>query len=232
MESTPKHYSNTGDFNGSIRASGDASHSEMIVFGSRQADNILRSGILSEVRMDYSTGLAGANFAVYGVAIGEGYCGNWGVHDVVGVHGTAYKKGNQWAAGVHADVYDTGKGGTAIGVNVEFPQTVNENPTIGMNIQPHDKAKNITGIQFQNEGEGARYGVGIDMWQTRTDKAAIRIGGSQNIIFGSVDGCPFGMRFNQHNQCLEFYRSIGKPDEVRVGFINMQFGAPDVAVNQ
>jgi hypothetical protein len=178
------------------------------ISGNFNADNKLRTGLKVMTSMNFSSGMAGANFAVYGIATGVGNQGSWGVHDNVGVHGTAIKRGKHWAAGMHCDVYDLVAGGTAIGLNVELPQTQIGTDTIAINIQPDEKSRDLTGIQIQNP-KSFKYGVVIP---------------NMSWVFGKVDTCLFGMRFDESSQSLKFYRSIGKPDETLVHEIKMDFG--------
>ena len=181
---------------------------EQKIVGSFQADNSLHVGLKIDTTMNFGTDRPGASFGLYGVARGTGNGGTTGVHDVVGVHGTAVKNGKFWAAGMHCDVYDSIPGGTAIGLNVEFPQTQVGTDTIGINIQPDVKARGLIGVQIQNPAS-FKHGLKIP---------------NMNWTFGQVDTCLFGMRFNQERQSLEFFRSIGKPDETKVGEIKMDFG--------
>ena len=171
------------------------------------AGNNLRTGLKIDTAMDFSSGMAGANFGLYSLARGVGTQGTWGVHDIVGVHGTAVKNGQFWAAGGHFDVYDTAPGGTSIGVNIEFPQTQRSTNTIGLNIQPHIGAKGLTGIQLQFP-EAFKYGLMMP---------------NTSIVFGQVDYTFFGMKFNPTTQALEFFRNIGNLDETKVGEIKMDF---------
>jgi hypothetical protein len=189
-------------------AENSASQDQYKVTGQFNADNSLHTGIKSDTSMDFSTGMAGANFSMYGIARGNGNPGNWGVHDIVGVHGTAVKNGAFWAAGIHCDVYDTVPGGTSVCLNVEFPQTQRGTNTIGINMQPHTGARDLVGMQIQSP-EAFKYSLYIP---------------NSSIAFGQVDTVPFGMRFNTSRQSLEFFRAIGKPDETKVGEIKMDFG--------
>lgn len=176
--------------------------------GKFTANNVLRTGYKSDTSMDFSSGMAGANFSIYGIARGNGNQGNWGVHDIVGVHGTAVKNGIFWAAGMHCDVYDTASGGTSICLNIEFPQTQTGTNTIGINMQPHEGARDLTGIQIQNP-ESFKYSLYAP---------------NSSIVFGQVDDALFGMRFNRGSQSIEFFRNIGQPHELRVHEIKMDFG--------
>ena len=189
-------------------AENSGSIDEQKIVGKFTANNTLRTGYKSDTLMDFSTGMAGANFSIYGIARGNGNQGAWGVHDIVGVHGTAVKNGRFWAAGMHCDVYDTVSGGTSICLNVEFPQTQPGTTTIGINMQPHIGATGLTGLQIQNP-ESFKYAVYMP---------------NMSWVFGEVDSVPFGMRFNQKRQSLEFFRAIGWKDETRVGEIKMDFG--------
>ena len=154
------------------------------------ATNHLYPGILAETTMDFSTKNSGAVFALYGIANGLGDIGDTGVHDIVGVHGTAYKAFNGWAAGVHADVYDLKAGGTSIGVNIEFPKALRGTNTVGLNIQPFKGSVDVIGVQLQHP-ETYKYGI----------KAP-----NTKWIFGEKDGVFFGLVFNEENQSLDFIR--------------------------
>ena len=126
----------TGDFNGS-RTSWilDTIHKVFRIFQS-PAKGYGIAAKLGEAKMDFN-GQGGLVVGVYGVAEGTGQTTAQGVNDVVGVHGTAHKSTNCWAAGVHADVYDYAPGGIGIGVNVEFPLTQEGSRYIGVNMQPN-----------------------------------------------------------------------------------------------
>lgn len=176
--------------------------------GDFEARNELRTGLKLITSMDFSTEMAGASFGVYGLSSGYGDAGSWGVHDVVGVHATAIKQGRFWAAALHADVYDTVGGGTAIGLNIEFPLAQPETNTIGVNIQPSLEARNVVGIQLQNP---ECYDHGI-------------LAPNTNWTFGDTDGATFGMRYDRDTQSLKFYRNIGQKHELLVHEIKMDFG--------
>ena len=191
----------------SVKAENSVSIDQQKTVGKFTADNALHTGYKIDTSMDFSTGMAGANFGLYSIARGTGNQGGWGVHDIVGVHGTAVKNGIMWSAGGHFDIYDTAPGGTAIGVNIELPQTQIGTNTIGINIQPHAGAKNLTAIQIQNP-ESFKYSLYAP---------------NASIVFGQVDAVPFGMRFNKERQSLEFFRAIGLNDETLVHVIDMTF---------
>ncbi len=189
-------------------AANTASKDEESITGSFIADNRLHTGIKVDTSMDFNSGMAGANFSIYGIARGRGNAGAWGVHDIVGVHGTAIKDGAFWAAGMHCDVYDTVSGGTSICLNVEFPLTQPETSTIGINLQPHPEARGLIGLQLQNPDS---FKTGIDM-------------PNMNWIFGDTDGSTFGMRYDKLTQSLKFYRNIGQRYELLVHEIKMDYG--------
>lgn len=194
-----------------LTSANTATYPEELIESSYVASNEPRSGLQVSNLMDFSSGSAGASFGVYSIARGVGRPGSWGVHDIVGVHGTALKENSFWAAAMHADVYDSYPGGTSIGLNVEFPQTQVGTNTIGVNMQPHEGAKGIVGIQIQNTSTGDAYRYGL--------KAP-----NMNWVFGETDGVLFGMRFNPNTQALELYRYIGDPvSETRVGILPMTF---------
>lgn len=126
----------TGDFNGSRTAwILDTIHKVFRIFKSPSKGYGIAAK-LGEAKMDFN-GQGGLVVGVYGVAEGTGQTTAQGVNDVVGVHGTAHKSTNCWAAGVHADVYDYAPGGIGIGVNVEFPLTQEGSRYIGVNMQPN-----------------------------------------------------------------------------------------------
>lgn len=190
---------------GLAKAENSASTDQEKITGSFTADNRLHTGLKIDTSMDFNTGWAGANFGLYSIARGSGPAGSWGVHDIVGVHGTAVKNGNIWAAGGHFDVYDTVSGGTALGVNIELPQTQIGTNTIGLNMQPHTGARGLVGIQIQNP----------ESFKTLIDAP------NRDWIFGDVDGSTFGFRFNKISQSLEFFRNIGQRSELLVHEIKM-----------
>jgi hypothetical protein len=206
------------NFDGSIVASGDASKASFITYRKDGASNELLPGILSETNMDFSASTwAGASYAIYGVARGTGpNIGSWGVHDIVGVHGTAYKDFNGWAAGGHFDCYDTAPGGTCVGVNIELPKTQAGTDTVGLNIQPHESARGLIGIQLQNP---QTYKFGI-------------VAANTPWVVGLVDYVPFGFVFDPKTQRLKFCRNVGLPEQVCRGYVDMNFEAPDSQLNK
>jgi len=180
----------------------------------RVANNNLNTGYKIDTAMDMSNGVAGANFSIYALSRCKGAVGSWGVHDCVAVHGTAIKNGNSWVAGGHFDVYDEIRGvsgGTAIGVNIEFPQSRQTTNTIGLNMQSATETNGITAIQIQNPPNKN----GTHPFKTIID------GSNGNYIFGMTDETPFGFRFDPVSQKLNFYRAIGLPDETKVHVIDM-----------
>jgi hypothetical protein len=191
-----------------VNAENSVSQDQYKITGNFSAANGLHTGIKSDTSMDFSSGSAGANFSMYGIARGNGNVGSWGVHDIVGVHGTAVKNGAFWAAGMHCDVYDTVPGGTSICLNIEFPQTQVGTDTIGINMQPHATARGLTGIQIQNP-EAFKYGLMIP---------------NSSWAFGQTDTAYFGMRYDPASQSLKFYRNIGQAHELMVHEIKMDFG--------
>lgn len=172
-----------------------------------QADNSLHTGLKIDTLMDFSTGYPGANFGLYSLVRSNGIIGSWGVHDVVGVHATAVKNSNGWAAGLHCDVYDMFPGGTSICLNIEFPQTQVGTDTVGVNMQPTVGAKGLVGLQIQNP-ESFKYSI----------KAP-----NMSQVFGQTDDAYFGMRYDPVSQSLKFYRNIGQKYELLVHEIKMDF---------
>lgn len=174
------------------------------------ADNNLRTGYKIETSMDMESGMAGANFSIYSIATCSGRVGSWGVHDCVGVHGTAVKRGNSWIAGGHFDTYDEpgfALGGTAIGVNIEFPQPRPTTNTIGLNMQSASGARGISAVQIQNLPNRD----GSYPFKTIID------GVNGNYIIGEVGNTPFGFRFDPVTQKVNLYKNIGWADEVKIG---------------
>lgn len=192
----------------SANAENSISIDEQKITGSFRANNNLYTGLKVDTVTDFSTGMAGASFGMYSIVRGNGDQGNWGVHDIVGVHGTAVKNGKFWATGLHCDVYDTVSGGTSICLNMEFPQTQNGTNTIGLNMQPHVGAKNLIGIQIQNP-ESFKYSL---------------MAPNISQVFGQTDDAHFGMRFDSASQSLKFYRNIGQKYELMVHEIKMDYG--------
>lgn len=194
-----------------LTSANTGNYPEELIESAYSADNKLHSGLQVSSLMDFQTGAPGASFGVYSLVRGVGPPGNTGVHDIVGVHATAIKEHSFWAAALHADVYDSFPGGTAIGLNVEFPQTQVGTDTIGVNIQPYESTRGVIGVQLQDNATGNAYLYGI--------KAP-----NMNWVFGMVDDVPFGMRFNPNTQALELFRYIGDPvNETRVGILPMDF---------
>lgn len=152
--------SSNGSFSGSRTAwIIDACTKLFRVFKS-QSKNYGIASQFSEAQMDFN-GQGGLVVGMYGVAEGLGITNKSSVNDVVGVHGTAHKRTNCWAAGTHTDVYDYSPGGVGIGLNVEFPVTQIGNRYIGVNIQPNTSCI-YEGINLQgkvavalNTSEGA-----------------------------------------------------------------------------
>ena len=148
--------STTGDFSGSRTAwILDTIHKVFRIFKS-PAKGYGIAAKLGEAKMDFN-GQGGLVVGVYGVAEGTGQTTAQGVNDVVGVHGTAHKSTNCWAAGVHADVYDYAPGGIGIGVNVEFPLT--QEGKVG---RPGDSIAKGVNVEFPLTQEGSRY-IGVNM---------------------------------------------------------------------
>lgn len=172
------------------------------------ADNSLRVGLKIDTSMEFGF-QPGASYGLYSIARGYGEVGSYGMQVLVGVHATCVKQnGTSWAAALHADVYDTEPGGTSIGLNIEFPRTTYGTATYGVNMQPHVGAKDLVGMQIQLP-ECFKYSLKLP---------------NMSQVFGQVDDCYFGMRFNVERQSLEFFRAIGQPGETKVGEIKMDFG--------
>ena len=141
------------------------------------------SALCAESSMDFNA-QGGEVVGGYFVAEGHGQIANQ-VNDIVGVSGTAHKATNAWAAGGHFDVYDTAPGGTAIGVNIEFPETNPATNTIGVNIQPNaGPDTKITGINLQGQ-----YKAALEMSGAKVDKLlAVNSGSPMWIGNGSPGG--------------------------------------------
>lgn len=178
-----------------------------------EADFTSNNNLFTGLKIDVSLELnenPGAAYGTYSIARTYGELPSKGIQLVVGVHATAVKQSRHaWVAALHADVYDTAPGGTSIGLNIEFPKTAYGTATYGINMQPMDpKAKDLIGMQIQCP-EFFKYSMVVP---------------NMSHVFGQVDTCLFGMRFNPQRQSLEFFRAIGQPDELKVGEIKMDFG--------
>lgn len=180
----------------------------------------LIAGVAGGARVDMN-GVGGSAVGVYGVGTGYGRPGGR-QDEIAGVYGRADKVGSFWAAGVHGecltDPYGIDHGGSCIAGNFEM---IGKNPkslVIGVNIQPRPEVRNAIGVQIQdNAVTSYRYGVSAPNLPHQ---------------FGDVDGDDFCMKFVPTTQRLEFWRACDKSWATRVGYINMNYGAPDSQLNR
>lgn len=181
------------------------------------------SGAAGASRIDYA-GRGGTAVGLFGIAEGTGAPGIR--NEVVGVYGMAWKSGPYWATGLHGEcILKNGEedsdgsedtGGTCIGVNIELIGNNVQSTMIGLNVQPRSGAHNVVGLQFQN---AASYKHSIDFNNTY-------------IKLGYTDAVEFCMRYVSERQAIEFWRNCGTPGATRHGWINMNWGTPDVQLNQ
>lgn len=176
----------------------------------------LKAGVAGAARVDMA-GVGGT--AVGGYFIGEGVGKAGGIQDeVVGSYNRADKNGIFWAAAIHGEcmVDQPDTGGLCIGLNIELQRPNPLSGYIGVNVQPGEHARDVVGLQFQR---GSAY-----RWAVDVDGAFIKL--------GQVDDVSFCMRFVGERQALEFWRGCGKPDATRHGWVNMNWGTPDVQLNR
>lgn len=182
------------------------------------ASGYLIAGVAGGAKIDMN-GVGGSAVGVYGVAEGAGRPG--GVqNEVVGMYGRADKNGPYWATGVHGECLTDkpDSGGSCIGLNSELIGANPKTLMIGVNIQPRPEVRNAIGIQFQD------YGVSAYQYAIKAPNLAVQ--------FGDVDTDHFCMRFDPKSQRLEFWRACNRPWTTRVGYVDMNYGAPDVALNR
>lgn len=180
----------------------------------------LIAGVAGGARVDMN-GVGGSAVGVYGVGTGYGKPGGR-QDEIAGIYGRADKNGPFWAAGVHGecitDPTGVDYGGSCIAGNFEM---IGKNPksfVIGVNIQPRPEVRNAIGLQIQdNAVTSYRYGVSAPNLPHQ---------------FGDVDGDDFCMKFVPQTQRLEFWRACDKTWATRVGWIDMNFMAPDVQLNR
>lgn len=146
------------------------------------------------------------------------------VAESVGVYArTEPATGGVWAPALYGECRArTWAAGTCAGMIVELrgdpsrpPGTPDLQTYIGVNIQPGPDQSGVIGLQFQH---GHTYKHAIDV-----DGAFIRL--------GTVDGVGFCMKFSGRSQLVEFWRGCGEPGATRHGYVNMNWGSPDVQLN-
>lgn len=187
------------------------------------ARGYLIAGMAGGARVDMN-GVGGTAVGLYGIAEGAGRGG--GLQDeVVGVYGRADKNGVYWATGLHGecfgDMAGPDLGGSCIGANIELRGLGPRSTKIGMNIQPGAALRDVIGLQMQDlseDGESSyRYAIKIP---------------NLRVQVGDVDGDEFCMKFDRKTQRLEFWRACNRPHTQRVGYLNMNYGAPDTQLNR
>jgi len=190
-------------------------------------------GIVSPGRGYLIAGVAGAavvnmnnvgGTAVGGYFIAEGTGIGGGLQDeVTGVYSRVDKNGRFWSAALHGEcILDSpDSGGLCLGLNVELYGANPKTKLIGANIQPKGETRNVIGLQFQDlaPAGSSSYEYAIKM-------------PNLGVQIGEVDGDHFCMRFDPKSQKLEFWRRCGLPGSTRVGFVDMNYGAPDVPLNR
>lgn len=177
----------------------------------------LKAGVAGGARVDMN-GQGGTAVGGYFVAEGTGTAGP-AQNEVVGVYARANNNGVFWATALHGecmirqpDIY----GGLCIGLNLELQRPNLKSGYLGINVQPGTGAKDVVGLQFQN---GPAYRWAIDM-----DGAFVKL--------GQVDDVSFCMKFVGERQRVEFWRGCGRADATRHGWVDMNWGTPDVQLNR
>jgi hypothetical protein len=177
----------------------------------------LKAGVVAGSMVDMN-GVGGTAVGGYFVAEGRGRAGPI-QNEVVGVYARANNNGAFWATALHGecmvrqpDIF----GGLCIGLNLELQRKNDKSGYIGVNVQPGEHARDVVGLQFQR---GSAY-----RWAVDVDGAFIKL--------GQVDDVSFCMRFVGERQSLEFWRGCGRSDATRHGWVNMNWGTPDVQLNR
>jgi len=138
-----------------------------------------------------------------------------------------------WATALHGECRArTSVPGFCMGLNIELrgdpnkpANVVDKQAYIGINIQPGADQKGVIGMQFLNI-------PGSDIY-----KHSIDVNGTF-IRLGTIDGVGFCMKFggkSGREQIIEFWRGAPECDSpyaTRTGFINMNYGAPNVQLNR
>lgn len=177
----------------------------------------LKAGVVGGAKVDMN-GRGGTAVGGYFVAEGTGIAGPL-QNEVVGVYARAQNNGVFWATALHGecmirqpDIY----GGLCIGLNLELQRPNDKSGYLGINIQPGEGVKDVAGIQFQN---GPAY-----KWSLDLDSSYVKV--------GQVDDVSFCFKFVPARQALEFWRGCGRADATRHGWVNMNWGTPDVQLNR
>lgn len=180
------------------------------------SNGFLASGLAGGSVLDFN-GLDGTAVGVYGHAVGSGTRGNATRQEVVGIYGRADLIGPRWATALHGEVIVGPQGGgTGIGTNIELHGANPTTTLIGINVQPSAEQRDVIGLQFQRP-ESYRYSIDLS---------------NTFVKIGQVDSVPFCIKFNPSNQYMEFWRGCQSMNATRHGWINMNFGTPDVQLNR
>lgn len=180
-------------------------------------DGLMKSAISAHQSINfnghYSNGSAGF-FSVRGV----GSSGPGGA-ELTAVNSRVQIDGPYWGASLHGEcrTYYSGFGGLCIGMSVEM-QSFNNNVTyIGANIQAQENTRNVIGLQLQGTNTNYKYAIS-----------------APNLIYhvGQIDDVAFCLKFEPSTQRLEFWRGCYGDNPTRHGFVNMNWGSPDVQLNR
>jgi hypothetical protein len=114
--------------------------------------------------------------------------------------------------------------GTCKGMVVELrgdpsrpPGVPDQQTYIGINVQPGEDQRGVIGMQFQHP---QAYAHSIDLAGT-----CVKV--------GEVDGVGFYIGFGGRSQLMEFWRGgCRTPGATRHGYVNMNWGTPDVQLNR
>lgn len=181
------------------------------------------NGVAASARID-------SNWNRYSKAVGgyfsaEVFGKHTGFAEAVGVYARVEPAvENTWAVALHGECRSrTLETGLCMGLNIELRDHAAEEAgkpskqtMLGINVQPGENQKGVVGMQFQNP---QAYSHSIDFAGTF-------------IKIGQVDDVPFCIKFSGRSQLVEFWRGCGSPGATRHGFINMNWGSPDVQINR
>jgi hypothetical protein len=180
------------------------------------------NGVAASARIDTNNNRYSK--AVGGYFSAEVFGRHSGFAEAVGVYARVEPAAKDtWAVALHGECRArTLETGLCMGLNIELRDhagedagTQSKQTMLGINVQPGETQRGVVGMQFQNP---QAYSHSIDFAGTF-------------IKIGQVDDTPFCIKFSGRSQLLEFWRGCGNPGATRVGFINMNWGSPDVQLN-
>ena len=180
------------------------------------------NGIASSARIDSNNNKYSK--AVGGYFSAEVFGTHVGFTEAVGVYARVEPSAKDtWSVALHGECRArTLETGLCMGLNIELRDhageeagTPSKQTMLGINVQPGETQRGVVGMQFQNP---QAYAHSIDFAGTF-------------IKIGQVDDVSFCLKFSGRSQLLEFWRGCGSPGATRTGFINMNWGSPDIQLN-